>query len=117
METTRSAPSPVRTRKSSRRALRFHCLNCIAAELGRIEAAHAAHTLTTTGNWTPGENTDHCTKLVEFALDGLPSSAPWFVRAVATLFLRTRATAGCIWGSCTIRVRLALSDLGASAAT
>lgn len=87
-------PHPVSTRRASRRKLHFHCLNCIAAELGRIEAAHASGTLTTTGNWTPGENIDHCAKLFEFALDGFPSRAPWFVRAVASLFLRRRATSG-----------------------
>ena len=94
MERTRTAERPIRTRHASRRSLHFHCLNCVAAELDRIEAAHAAGTLTTTGNWTPGENIDHCTKLFEFALDGFPSSAPWFVRAVASMFLRRRATSG-----------------------
>ena len=90
----RGSAHPVRTRHAHRRSLHFHCLNCVAAELDRIEAAHAAGTLTTTGNWTPGENIDHCTKLFEFALDGFPSSAPWFVRAVARVFLRKRATSG-----------------------
>jgi hypothetical protein len=94
MQVTPTAARPVRTRGASRRALHFHCLNCVAAELDRIEAAHAAGTLTTTGNWTPGENIDHCAKLFEFALDGFPSRAPWFVRAVASMFLRKRATSG-----------------------
>ena len=85
---------PVSTRRASRRPLHFHCLNCIAAELDRIEAAHASGTLSTTGNWTPGENIDHCAKLFEFALDGFPSAAPWFVRAIARVFLRGRATSG-----------------------
>lgn len=85
---------PVSTRRAVRRPLHFHCLNCITAELDRIEAAHGAGTLATTGNWTPGENIDHCAKLFEFALDGFPTMAPWFVRTVARLFLRNRATSG-----------------------
>ena len=86
--------SPVDTRRAVRRTLSFHCLNCLSAELDRIEAAHRAGSLRTTGNWTPGENLDHCAKLLEFALDGFPSRAPWFVRALARMLMLRRATSG-----------------------
>lgn len=87
-------PAPVDTRRAPRRTLSFHCLNCLSAELDRIEAAHRDGTLRTTGNWTPGENLDHCAKLLEFALDGFPKAVPWIIRTFARLFLRGRATSG-----------------------
>lgn len=71
---------PVDTAKSARRALDFHCFGCLKGELDKIDAAHRAGKLKTTGNWTSGEILDHCAILMEHALDGSPKQAPWIAR-------------------------------------
>ncbi len=76
---------PVDTVKAPRRELSFKCLGCLAGELDRIEAAHAAGALRTTGNWTAAEAIDHCAILFEVALDGAPKQAPLFVRLIGRM--------------------------------
>ncbi len=65
----------INTKNSPRRELAFHCTGCLKEDLAKIEAAHRAGTLGTTGNWTPGENLDHIAATWEFALDGFPPEA------------------------------------------
>jgi len=65
----------INTKKAPRRELAFHCTGCLKEDLAKIEAAHRAGTLGTTGNWTPGENLDHIAVMWEFALDGFPPEA------------------------------------------
>jgi len=65
----------INTKKAVRRELAFHCTGCLKEDLAKIEAAHRAGTLGTTGNWTPDENLDHVAVMWEFALDGFPPEA------------------------------------------
>ncbi len=89
MPTTR-----INTKRAPRRELAFSCADCLRAELDRIGAAHARGTLRTSGNWTPGENLQHCAKLFECAMDGWPTTAPWVVRVLGTLIFKKRLTSG-----------------------
>ena len=76
---------PVNTKTAARRHLFFKCMGCLRGELDRIEAAHRAGTLTTTGNWTPGQNLDHCAVPLEEGLDGSTKKVPFVVRMFAKL--------------------------------
>ena len=42
----------------------------MSADLDRIQAAHDAGTLRTTGTWTSGQIFDHCAKFMEASIDG-----------------------------------------------
>ena len=64
-------------------------MGCLRGELDRIEAAHRAGTLTTTGNWTPGQNLDHCAVPLEEGLDGSTKKVPFVVRMFAKLIKPT----------------------------
>jgi hypothetical protein len=76
---------PVNTKTVARRHLFFKCLGCLRGELARIEAAHRAGTLTTTGNWTAGQNLDHCAVPLEEGLDGSTKKVSFVVRMFAKL--------------------------------
>ena len=80
----------VNTKTAPRRELSFHCTGCLKEELARVEAAHAAGTLTHTGNWTAGENLDHIALVWEFAFDGPPAGArvPFLIRLAGPLMKR-----------------------------
>lgn len=69
-------------RTAVRRSIHLKTVEDIAAELERIAEAESAGTLSSTGNWTPGENLDHVVKFMEMSMDGFPERAPWFVRAI-----------------------------------
>lgn len=83
--------TPIDTKSASRRAVHYHCFNCLKADLDRIQRAHDAGTLTSTGNWTPAQNLWHCAKFMQYALDGFPSSAPAPVRWIAALIYKRSA--------------------------
>lgn len=72
----------VDTRKARRRRLSFADTASLRRELDLISASHRAGSLSTTGNWTPGEILDHLAKLWELSLDGFPPEArvPWPMR-------------------------------------
>ena len=74
-----------------RRIIKFNCINCLKADLDRIQEAHDAGTLGTIGNWSAGQIMQHDAKLVTFAMDGFPSAAPWFVKAFFMLVVKRRA--------------------------
>ena len=74
-----------------RRIVKFNCINCLKADLDRIQSAHDAGTLKTIGNWTAGQILQHDAKLITFAMDGFPSKAPWFVKLFFQLFVKRRA--------------------------
>jgi hypothetical protein len=88
---------PVKTTSVPRRHLFFKCLGCLRGELDRIEAAHRAGTLTTTGNWTPGENLDHCAIPLEEGLDGTSKKGSFmarlFGRMVKSIILKPKRDA------------------------
>jgi hypothetical protein len=77
----------INTKKAARRELSFHCTGCLKEDLAKIEAAHRAGTLRTTGNWSAGENLDHVAVMWEYALDGFPPEAKvsFPIRLVARL--------------------------------
>ena len=77
---------PVDTAKAARRPLHFKCLGCLRGELDRIDAAYRAGTLSTTGNWTPGENLDHCAITFETGLDGSTMKTGVVARIFGRLF-------------------------------
>jgi len=66
----------VNTKKVTRSKLTLRTLDDLSAELERIEAAHQAGTLTTLGNWTPGQVFKHCAILMRCAIDGFPPGKP-----------------------------------------
>ncbi len=78
--------APVDTRKAPRRQLQFKCFGCLKEDLDRLDAAHRAGTLTTTGNWSAGEILDHCAILLEAGLDGSAMKMPLAARALGRLF-------------------------------
>lgn len=77
------------------RRLRFAKVVECSAELDRIEAAHQAGTLTTTGNWSPGQILSHLSTWIEFAYDGFPLKAPpFFVRWILKLMMKRTLAKG-----------------------
>jgi len=84
----------VNTKKANRRSLSFASLNDVLADLDAIEAAHSAGTLSTTGNWTPGQILWHCASAFEASIDGFPADikVPISLRILGKL-IKKKATA------------------------
>lgn len=80
-----------RRKIEGRRTLKFNCLGCLQGDLDIVQAAHDAGTLSTLGNWSPGQILQHCAKIIGFAMDGFPGQAPWIVRFFFKTFLKKRA--------------------------
>ncbi len=88
-------PTPVDTKKAPRRTLALTSLTQLTAELDAIEAAHTAGTLTTTGNWTPGQIFSHLAVLPECAIDGFPpGKVPFLMRTMVQLLFKKKAASG-----------------------
>ncbi len=79
---------------TGRREVVYGSLADLKADLDVVEAAHNAGTLRALGNWSAGENFDHCGKFMECALDGFPSGPPAVVRWILTLLFKKKAMAG-----------------------
>ena len=76
----------VDTRKAERRSLRFGSLEDLDAELDRLERAHAAGTLTHTGNYAPGQALHHLARWMErYRTRDLPKGLPLHMRIVGRL--------------------------------
>jgi hypothetical protein len=86
------AATAVDTKTAPRRTLHFADFRAVAAELDHLEAAMDAGTLTTSGNWTAGQNFEHLSKFLRFAYDGFPTKAPPPVRWIAGMMLKRKAT-------------------------
>ncbi len=85
-------PAAIDRRKvKGRRIVKFTCIGCLSADLNAVQHAHDRGTMTVLGNWSAGQILQHCAKLIQFALDGFPSKAPWIVRFLFTTFLKKRA--------------------------
>jgi hypothetical protein len=84
----------VETKTAAKRQLKFNCMNCLKAELERMEQAHARGELVTTGNWSAGQILSHCAILLRCSFDGFPSRAPGIVRFVARLVFKKKAISG-----------------------
>lgn len=77
------------------RRLRFAKVAECSAELDRIEAAHQAGKLTTTGNWTPGQILSHLSAWIEYGYDGFPLKAPpFFIRWILKLMMKRMLAKG-----------------------
>ena len=74
--------------KSAWHPREYETLDDLSAELDRIQAAHDAGTLETTGNWSEGQIFDHCSKLIGFSIDGFDASAPWFFRMICKVLIK-----------------------------
>lgn len=86
----------VNTKKAPRRQLRLASLAEVSADLDRIQAAHDAGTLRTTGNWSAGQVLSHIAILMEGAVDGFPADqvAPWYVRLICQTIIKPKALRG-----------------------
>ena len=67
------------------RPVKATCLGCIAGELDRLEAAHAAGTLRAHGGWTAGQVLWHVGEFMTYSLDGFPFRPPLPIRVVGRL--------------------------------
>lgn len=84
----------VNTKKAMRRAVRFGAMVEIGEDLTAIEAADAAGTLSTTGNWSAGQVCEHVAIFGECALDGFASKPPAVVRWLVILLFKKKALSG-----------------------
>jgi hypothetical protein len=75
----------VDTKSAPRRDLRIGSLDALRAELDALAAGAAAGTLESTGNWTPGENLDHTSRFMAYAMDGFDVRAPLVIRAIGAI--------------------------------
>lgn len=72
----------------------YKTLDELRAELDRFEAAHAAGTLRTTGDWSDGQILEHCSIPIKFSLDGFfddqgkPVTFPWYIKIVGVCVLK-----------------------------
>ncbi len=64
-----------------RRTLHFDSYDGILADVHDL-AARPVHQL---GNWTLGQICEHLAKAMEYAVDGAPFQAPWYLRLVGPL--------------------------------
>jgi len=77
------------------RPLRFDNVAQCVEELDRIEAAHNAGTLETTGQWTAGQNLSHLAAWIEYSYDGFPvDPPPFYLRWVLKLMLKRTLAKG-----------------------
>lgn len=77
------------------RRLRFTNVPECLAELDRIDEAHRSGTLTTTGNWTPGQILSHLSAWIEYGYDGFPLKAPpFFVRWILKFMMNRTLAKG-----------------------
>lgn len=69
------------------RELRFADLRSLEAELDRIDAAIASGTARSVGNWTVGQNLEHCSRTFRFSIDGFTIRVPSVLRWGARTFV------------------------------
>jgi hypothetical protein len=81
----------VDTKSAPRRDLTYATVDDLINDLDRIERADGEGRLARTGNWTPGQNCEHCAKFMRFAYDGFPSRAPAIMRFFARMVLLKKA--------------------------
>lgn len=69
------------TRVVGRRTLHFSSYDDVLADVRAMNSRPTRHL----GNWTLGEICDHLAKAIEYAVDGAPFKAAWFLRALGPL--------------------------------
>ena len=74
----------VETKKvTDRRTLAFEQLSDIAADIDALDG----QTLRSTGNWTPAQNLQHVSKIIQCSIDGFgDAKAPLLFRTIARFF-------------------------------
>lgn len=77
---TAAAPKP--------RRLRFETLDQMLDEVRRIAQADAGGCLQRAGNWSPGQTFGHLAAWINYAYDGYPFAAPWYMRLLGRLIKR-----------------------------
>lgn len=70
----------------------FQTIEELRAELTKIQNAHDAGTLTTTGGWTPGQCMAHCAIFMKCAFDGFDAMMPWIMQLMGKLFIKRMLT-------------------------
>jgi len=63
-------------------------LKDIRTELDRFEAAQAAGTLRTTGDWSAGQILDHCGRWIKGSIDGIDFRIPIVLRVLGRLIVK-----------------------------
>ncbi|MEM1330923.1 MAG: DUF1569 domain-containing protein [Planctomycetota bacterium] len=92
---TAGTSSSIDTKKAERRALAFASLDELTTELDQLGQAHAAGTLTTTGNWSFGQICEHLAIFWKAPIDGFPEGKPPLpLRLLAQWFFKKGAAAG-----------------------
>ena len=71
----------------------YQTLEDIRTELDRFEAAYAAGTLRTTGNWSAGQILDHCGRWIKGSIDGIDFRIPIVLRVLGRLIVKPLARA------------------------
>ncbi len=84
----------VNTKTAPRRDLAYRSFDEFEADVDRVEAAHRAGGLTTTGNWTPGQIMEHLAKFANCAFDGFDAMAPWPMRKIMILLFKKKMLSG-----------------------
>lgn len=86
----------VNTRRAERRRLHFNAIPDLISEIDRIEAAHRAGAVRTTGNWSPGQIFDHLARFWKGAIDGFPPEMkpPFALRFLARRLIKPKAVVG-----------------------
>ncbi|HBS29364.1 MAG TPA: hypothetical protein DEB06_07930 [Phycisphaerales bacterium] len=94
-------PMPIDTKKAPRRSLRFASINDLRQELDRVERAHRAGAMRSSGNWSVGKNLGHLAYWIDFSFDGPPPGFKkpplfmrWFFRMGRKMVLNGRMPAG-----------------------
>lgn len=87
----RPTKAPVNTKTAPRTEYHFKDFNDVGAFLDRVETALANDSVRMTGNWSLGENCDHCAIFVQGALDGFKTKAPLPFRLMGRYLIKRKA--------------------------
>ena len=72
---------------TSRRQLRFNCLEDIRADVENLAKSREIQAL---GEWSPGQVLKHLALAMDMSIDGMPPTYPAFVRSLLRLLLKRR---------------------------
>ncbi|MFG0314606.1 MAG: DUF1569 domain-containing protein [Phycisphaerales bacterium] len=66
----------------------YENLHELNQELDRFQAAHDSGTLRTTGDWSPGQILEHCSKLMRSSFDGFDAQVPWVLKLFGSIVFK-----------------------------
>ncbi len=86
----------VNTKQSERRELKYNSIADIERDLDVLQAANTAGTIATTGNWSAGQNLEHCAKVWRAGIDGFPPEMkpPMILKMMCKVFFKKKAISG-----------------------